>query len=603
MALARNKRERKEKVDIISLQDRAESRSAISSLNELLDAIENTLETGNKLSDSVSYLLRKLTKSSNLDTQFNTIEALLEDTVNTYMDKLKKAAPHSLSCFAEYMNPDEYPAPHQEWMCNQLERLARREILRAMFSLPPGHGKSVYCSHLFPAWYLGNHPDHKYIQAGHTQDFVDEEFGKRVRANINSELYHNVFPKVILDPFSKAAGRFAIANHRGKYLGRGIGGGISGFRANCAAVDDPFASREDAESPQVRKKVFDWFNADLSTRLLPRSPLFIVATRWHTDDLCGRIEKDNNDKLNDINHIPWFIVNLPAICEVNDDFLGRFEGDALWESFYSKAHLFSLRSSLSSRDWNSLYQGHPIDSIGGSFQREWITRYSKLPLNELNEYGNVSKMHVRRVIVSVDTASKTKERNDYTAISVWIEDEHRKHYLAEVIREKVEFNDMVDLIEGTVLKWNRILVGSKVSAILIEDKGSGTQYIQTRSDKAPAPVIAIEVGLSSKEFRFDGVTPMFESGEVLLPESANWLPDYEAELLAFPTGTHDDQVDSTSQYLSWARQRRHGGTKKLGSGPKATEGRNSARPFAGTRKFGLRNKYITQPTPSSKIAG
>lgn len=590
------RRDRASKPKIISLSEREESRKAISSLLSLLNSIEECWERGTKLEDGLAYLLRQLTQSSNLDTQFNSVEDLLEKTENTYMDKLKQSAPYSLSCFSEYIEPEEYPAPHHEWLCSALEKIANREILRMMISMPPGHAKSTYATHRFPAWYMGNFPEHKYIQAGHTQDFVDEEFGKRVRGIIASEKFSEVFPGIELDPFSKAASRFALAGHKGKYLGRGVGGGIAGFRANCAAVDDPFATREDAESAGIRKKIYDWFNADLMTRLLPRSPLFIVATRWHTDDLCGRIEKLNAEKLGTPNHIPWEIINLPAIAEGNDDVLGRSEGEALWPAFYDISHLMSLRSNLSARDWNSLYQGHPIDSIGGTFQSNWIQRYDSYPRNEINENGIVTRINIRRVIVSVDTAAKTNERNDYTAITVWIEDLFHKHYLVEVIQRRVEFQEMVELIEDTVHKWNRTLTGTKVAAILIEDKGSGTQYIQTRSDKAPAPVIAIEVGVTSKEFRFDGVTPMFEAGEVLLPESASWLPAYESELLAFPTGTYDDQVDSTSQYLTYARMRRRGGTRKLGGTMEAVSNKNRQR-------FQMKGDFTVKSTPSAKIAG
>jgi predicted phage terminase large subunit-like protein len=133
----------------------------------------------------------------------------------------------------------------------------------------------------------------------------------------------------------------------------------------------------------------------------------------------------------------------------------------------------------------------------------------------------------------------------------------RRHYLAEVVRKKVEFNDLVAEIEAAATRWG-------ADAILVEDKGSGTQYIQTRQGKAPAPVIPIAPGTNDKEFRFDGVMPMIEAGEVYIPRTARWLPDFESELLAFPNGTYSDQVDMTSQYLSWAREKRKYGSRKLG---------------------------------------
>jgi predicted phage terminase large subunit-like protein len=160
--------------------------------------------------------------------------------------------------------------------------------------------------------------------------------------------------------------------------------------------------------------------------------------------------------------------------------------------------------------------------------------------------------------VSADTAMKDGQRNDFTAIGVWIEDFFQNHYLAHVTRDKLEFNDMVKAVENIATVWG-------ATAILMEDKGSGTQFIQTRSDKAPCPVIAISTNNNSKEFRLDGVSPMFEGGKVWIPEASEggWHPDYESELLGFPNAKYDDQVDMTSQYLTWAREKKAHGNKKL----------------------------------------
>jgi predicted phage terminase large subunit-like protein len=495
---------------------------------------------------------------------------------------------------------DVTPTEPTDTMCIEVD--SPSHLFLAGRSMTPTHN-STYATHLFPAWYLGNHPRHKYIQAGHTQDFVDEEFGKRVRGIISSDEYQDVFPEVRLDPASKAASRFAIAKFRGKYLGRGVGQGISGFRANIAAVDDPFAALEDAESPTTRRKVFDWFQADLSTRLLPNSPLFVVATRWHTEDLCGRLEELAKKGVG----LPYEVINLPALAEEDDDILGRMTGDPLWPDFYTLDHLLNLKAALPARVWNALYQGSPMDVAGGTFQADWVQRYENYPTNEIDDLGRIKQRSVRRVVVSVDCASKAGERNDYTAITVWVESVERKHYLVDVVRERLEFEPMVKAIEDTTAKWNTRIPGVTVAAILVEDKGSGTQYIQTRRGKAPAPVIAIEVAQTSKEFRFDGVTPMFEAGEVFFPESALWLPDYEKELLGFPNASKDDQVDSTSQYLAWARRRGSKGTKKLtGANSTSTSARAPSTGrggMIGSRARAGEWRSTVQSTPSAKIGG
>jgi predicted phage terminase large subunit-like protein len=460
-----------------------------------------------------------------------------------YFAELRALAPYDLTAYAEYINPDEPPAPHHVWMCEKLMQMEDRQIMRMLISMPPGHAKSTYSSRLYPSWYMGRNPKHKYIQAGHTTNFCENEFGKKTKHIIDSDAFREVFPDVFLATDSKAAGNWGLSGTGGQYLTRGVGQGISGFRAHMAGVDDPFASREDAESQTIRDKVFDWFSADFTTRLLPNAPMFVVATRWHSDDLCGRIE----DMHKQGKGLPWDIINLSAICEdPENDAMHRQEGEPLWPDFYTKDHLLNLKATLPPRDWNSLYMGKPVDEAGGIIIGEWLHTYDMLP-------GHNSR---KRIALSVDTAIKANERSDYTALGVWIEDFEGRHHLAHMHRARAEFPEMVKLVENMATAWN-------VDVILIEDKGSGTQYIQTRAGKAPAPVVGLSPNNNSKEFRLDGVAPMFQAGQVLIPKHAEWLPDYISELLGFPNAKYDDQVDVTSQYLDWARKKVRRGNVKL----------------------------------------
>ena len=516
--------------------------------------------------------------------QFDYVLTKYDEKMTDYRARLCIDARTSLSHFAEYMNMEEWPAPHHEFICERMEMIERREIMRMILSMPPGHGKSVYCSHLFPAWYIGRRPNDKYIQAGHTQDFVEKEFGLRVKTIIESDEYKDVFPNIEISSSSKASGAWNLKKFRGRYIAKGIGQGISGYRGNICALDDPYAKRQDAESPAMRKAVYDWFMSDLTRRMLPRSPLFIVATRWHPLDLCGTLETNSKKGIG----APWNIINLPAISEDDDDPMHRpvFTGDleayhkltpeeqkraqraALWPDFYTLEWLLEQKAELPPRDWNSLYRGKPVDENGGVLNGSWLKRYDNLPANVTNDHGMILTQNIKRITLSVDCAAKTGERNDFTVMTVWIEDTNNIHYLAQVYRDRWQFDPMVEAINAAATKW-------RVNAILVEDKGSGTQYIQTQGSNAPAPVIGISTNNDSKGFRFDGVTPMFQAGEVLLPLAAGWLADYESELLSFPGGAHDDQVDSTSQYLAWARRKRSLGTKKLSMG--GTDGNNQIR--------------------------
>lgn len=589
----------------LTLQERIDFRANIKRFADVLEKIELIMAGKYTFEPKMALFVSMLAQSDDLETQRRTFEAAHQHLVDTYDARLLADARLSLSCYTEYMTPDEPPAHHHNFMCEQLEALERKDFLRLIINMPPGHAKSKFCSRYFPAWYLGKHRSHKFIQAGHSGDFVKKEFGQVVRDIIASERHRNLFPDMHISSSSSAADYWQLAApDTGRYLTKGVGQGIAGFRANIGVIDDPYALRADAESPANRKHVYDWFQADFTTRLLPRSPLLLVATRWHPLDICGMMEQHTKDGIG----IPWKIINLPAIAEVDPiekyDILGRSDGEPLWGEFYDLQHLQTLRASLPSRDWNSLYMGKPVDEKGGIIQADWFQRYETLPKNETNTSGLVVKQNVRRITISVDTASKISDRTDYTVITVWVEDMHNRHFLAYVKRIRAEFNEMVELIESTCRDWH-------ASAILIEDKGSGTQYIQTRTHLAPAPVIPISVGLDSKAFRLDGVSPMFQGGEVFLPQNAVWLPDFERELLQFPGGAHDDQVDSASQYLSWARTGRRLGTKHMSGmgapniqGPDDHDKAVQLRNLRGSRikRFGagIQAGDLT-PRPSAKI--
>jgi predicted phage terminase large subunit-like protein len=197
-----------------------------------------------------------------------------------------------------------------------------------------------------------------------------------------------------------------------------------------------------------------------------------------------------------------------------------------------------------------------MDITGGALSPDWFKRYSQPPSKADPETNTPNQ--IKRTTVSVDSANTANERSNFTVIGVWQEDYNGRHYLIDVIRDQIEFTQLCTEIDRVCKRY-------EADALLVEAKGNGLAYIQLKKDGgAPCALIPIEVGTNSKEFRFDKVTPMFEAGVVYLPERASWLADYEKELIAFPSGKNDDQVDMTSQYLDWSRKRRKGGTKKLG---------------------------------------
>lgn len=403
---------------------------------------------------------------------------------------------------------------------------------------------SSYASIRFPAWHLGRKPDDRFMMGAHTQGFAKDRLGKPVRSLINEDRYRKVFPDMSLSASSAAADYFEFTAGRGYFKAIGVGVGISGYRADIAGIDDPIASREDAESPTNRRKLHEWYEDDFSTRPMPGSPVYLTATRWHEDDLSGYLLH----KVLEGKSLPWHVINIPALAGENDP-LGRAPGEGLWPEVFGTEFYLDVKRSSPGRKWNSLYQGNPVDEEGGVLKRSDVSRYKTAPMDE-KRGDRILRKIIKRRVLSVDCAEKATQRADYTAATIWVETTEKKHYLIHAARCKKEFTDMVSWIEELAAAFD-------VDSILVEDRGAGTQYIQVRTKHpGPVPVIAISTKQQSKEFRFDGVTPMFASGQALFPMDGNeWIADVESELFGFPNGRNDDYVDSVSQYLARARDR------------------------------------------------
>ena len=414
---------------------------------------------------------------------------------------------------------------------------------------------STYCSVDTPAWWIGKNPRRKYLQAGHTQSFCEQQFGRRVKNLVASSAFAEVFPECSVNP--DAANRYWITSTQTEYATLGVGQGISGFRAHLASVDDPFASVEDAENPNVRQKVWDWLTTDFLLRLMPECPLFIISTRWHLDDVCGRYLRLQKEQTVDY---PFEQVILDAVCE-NPDFdpLNRKFGEPLWEDLFSRKFLNDKKTTLNLSRWQALYQQRPVSEEGALLNIGDI-HYSDFMPGEVNAQGHVV-IPCRRVVISVDTADKETKRSDYTSIGVWKEDFGKNYYLTRAVRKRLKFDELVKTIR-------KIANEEDATAVLIEDKGAGTQvisYYTTNTALAPnAPVLPVQPGNKSKSFRFDLCLPLFSAGRVRFPKRAPWTASYITELLEFPDGSHDDQVDMTSQALSYlARTAVVRGTSKL----------------------------------------
>lgn len=538
---------------LITDGERQQFRDVITQFDDLTKAVEKSVTGEEPLPSQIDAVLQELTGTVDPAGQMRALGAMRSRIDAEYDEKLRYAAQFKFSPFCEYMRRDEVPALHQEFLIDHMEQVhdaaltrSKRGISRLAISLPPGSAKTTYASHRFPAWHLGLVPNHRWLQGAHTQTFAKDRLGKVVRNLMQEARYNEVFPDFRLSASSSAADYFEFANGTGYYKAIGVGQGISGYRADVGGIDDPIASREDAESVTVRRKLHEWYEDDFGTRPMPGSPIYIVATRWHEADLIGH----ELEKMAEGKGEKWVVINIPAIAN-SDDPLGRQEGEGLWPEVFGTAFYMKQKLSLTGRSWNSLYQGNPVDEEGGVLKREDVDqhRYKTPPADDVRN-GKLVKKIIKRITLSVDCAEKATQRSDYTAATVWAETTSGKHYLIHAARTRKEFIEMVEWIEEIARHYN-------VDQILVEDRGAGTQYIQVREKTpGPAPVIPISTKQQSKEFRFDGVTPMFAAGTARLPEKGtDWIADVEAEIFAFPAGKNDDFVDTISQYLAWVRER------------------------------------------------
>lgn len=396
--------------------------------------------------------------------------------------------------------------------------------------MPPRHGKSELISRYFPAWYLGTYPDRRIILVSYEAEFA-ASWGRKTKELL--EEYGKDLFGIKLNRLSNSAYRWDVLGHEGGLNATGVGGAITGKGANVLIIDDPVKNDEQANSKTYRDKTYDWFRATAYTRLEPDGAIIVIMTRWHFDDLAGRLlnDPDSDDK--------WEVLSFPAIAKENDS-LGRDEGVPLWEYRYPVDKLNKIKSQIGSYWFSALYQQQPIATEYQIFKTEWWREYSDLPSGSL-------------LIQSWDTAFKEKEQNDFSVCTTWLLSD-KGYYLVDYWRAKVLFPD---LQRQVVMQYHK----HNPNVVLIEDAASGQSLIQVLQRDTKIPIKPIQA-IRDKVTRAHLVTPLIESGKVFLPKNAQFLADIVNECSEFPYGNHDDIVDSITQALDYLR-RRSSGDKSL----------------------------------------
>lgn len=428
-----------------------------------------------------------------------------------------------LISYAACQWPGYRDAAHHRLIARALEAVERGEIKRLMITMPPRHGKSMLASEFFPAWYLGRNPDHYVVTATYAQELADD-FGRKVKNQIEDAGFQAIFPGVSLADDSKSAKRFHIEGNvgggyehalaqRGAFYAVGVGGPLTGRGAHLLLIDDPVKNREDAESEIVRKKTKDWYTSTAYTRLMPGGRIVIIQTRWHEDDLSGWLLLDHR-------HENWTVLNLPAISD---------DGAALWPEQYDLPELEKIRLAIGPRDWSALYQQRPVPEEGDYFKAEWFKPVSKLPdPKTLRVYGG-------------SDYAVTDDGGDFTVHVVVGVDPEDRIYILDLWRKQASSDKWVESFCDIVLEHKPIgwaeetgQIKSGVGPFLSKEQLRRKAWVAreqfpTRGDKA---------------IRAQSIRGRAALAGIYYQADAPWWPALRAELLSFPAGKHDDQVDA-----------------------------------------------------------
>jgi len=439
-----------------------------------------------------------------------------EEARGSFMTFVKKVWPHFIE------------GAHHKRMANAFERVARGECKRLIINMPPRHTKSEFASYLLPAWFLGNFPEKKIIQTSHTAELA-VGFGRKVRNLVDSDVFSETFPGVGLQADSKAAGRWNT-NQRGDYFAIGVGGAVTGKGADILIIDDPHSEQEAAlaaTSPEIYDKVYEWYTSGPRQRLQPGGSIVIVMTRWSQRDLTGQVLKADAQRGGE----GWEVIEFPAILP---------SGKPLWPSFWSLAELEALREELPNGKWQAQYQQNPVGNESAIIKRDWWQWWEEDNPPEC-EY----------ILQAWDTAFEKNNRADYSAGTTWGVFTHHKDsqkylILLNTYKKRVEFPE---LKKDVLREYNEY----EPDTLIVEKKASGAPLIyDLRAMGIPVSEYTPSKG-QDKFARLNSVSDIIASGKVWVPRT-RWAEELVDEIASFPSGEHDDLVDSTTLALMRFRQ-------------------------------------------------
>ena len=461
----------------------------------------------------------------------------------SYVDTYNAVLQTDYSEYVKYVYRGAWlKTPFHRFLCKYVQNFVERptdkpyEIL--VITTPPQHGKSQSITETFPSWYLGKHPDRHVIEISYNEDF-SIKFGRSNKRKLE-EYGEKIFGVTIAKDINRAV-EFEMARPEdaperggGGMISRGVGTGVTGRPAHLMIIDDPIKNRKEAFSKSRRDLIYEEWLMSFRTRLQPHAKVIVIMTRWHEDDLAGRLLQDEeNIKL----------LRFPCECEDEDEPFYWFDengskhkrqiGDALCPEIgkgneWLKAYKASMVTTEGTLTWNALFQGRPSAMEGNIIMRDWWDYYEELP--QINTW-----------VMSVDAAFKDEDQSDFVAIQVWGKN-GIDCYLIDAVKKHLNFPD-------TIMEIRRLrAMYPECHTTLIEDRANGSAIITMLRHEMHG-VIAVQP-IGSKMARVQAVLGAIESGNVHVPKHKRFTADFVDECCTFPNAAHDDQVDSMSQALN-----------------------------------------------------